>query len=118
MEHQLHAQQNEQTPVDSIFLAENPPTNSGKPDRRLRFRTTNTQSPHIYLQFQGCPFEPNGPTDWAKQVILQLAPKPANPRKTQTDDPKTYHLSAILIGVVRHDVKISAGRSAFCGRIS
>jgi hypothetical protein len=50
--------------------------------------------------------------------ILQLAPKPANPRKTQTDDPKTYHLSAILIGVVRHDVKISAGRSAFCGRIS
>jgi hypothetical protein len=23
-----------------------------------------------------------------------------------------------LIGVVRHDVKISAGRSAFCGRIS
>jgi hypothetical protein len=25
MEHQLHAQQNEQTPVDSIFLAQNPP---------------------------------------------------------------------------------------------
>jgi hypothetical protein len=48
----------------------------------------------------------------------QTPPKPANPTKTETDDPKTYHLSAILIGVVRHDVKISAGRSAFCGRIS